>query len=310
MSTTDLSPNSLWADFISYDNLAWQRTVNVTSRIIVDEVGMRTFAYNLQANLEDLIRRIQMEDFPYAPANDHKIYVPKPSTTLRTMSLISAPDLVLYHALVNVIADRVHRVMVTHEDNHVIGNVYAGPGKRWMLKKWRWQYDRFIKRVNELYHEGNRWIASTDIVSFYDTIEHQRLIDLVRQYCGEHREFINLLEGCLSTWSAHNQSQRMSRGIPQGSNASDFLANLFLFEIDRAMIAEGYQYVRYVDDVRIFARDRSTVQKGLIRFDLALKQWGLVAQVTKTSVHEIADINSEIVKFSTSRFGEVGLKDL
>lgn len=86
----------------------------------------------------------------------------------------------------------------------------------------------------------------------------------------------------------------MNRGIPQGSNASDFLANLFLYDIDREMIGNGHHYVRYVDDVRILGPDKPTVQRGLIRFDLELKRAGLVAQVSKTSVHKIEDIKLEI----------------
>jgi hypothetical protein len=86
----------------------------------------------------------------------------------------------------------------------------------------------------------------------------------------------------------------MGRGIPQGSNASDFLANLYLYEIDCKLISSGYHYIRYVDDVRILGADKSTVQRGLILFDLELKCAGLVAQVSKTSVHKIEDIEKEV----------------
>jgi hypothetical protein len=67
-----------------------------------------------------------------------------------------------------------------------------------------------------------------------------------------------------------------------------------LHEIDRKIIANGYHYVRYVDDIRILGSNKSTVQRGLILFDLELKCAGLVAQVTKTSVHKIDDINKEV----------------
>jgi retron-type reverse transcriptase len=291
-----LSSETLWNKFATYDNflLAWQRTVNVTSRMIHDDLGLKTFAYNLQANLKDLIRQVQAEDFPYTPLADHKVYVPKPSTTLRTMSLMAVPDVIVYQALVNVIADQTHPYLVTHENQHVLGNLYAGSGKRWMLRPWKQQYIRFVNCIERLYHAGNSWIASTDIVAFYDTIDHERLLCLVRKYCGEDQRFERIFRECLSKWSAHDAKVTMSRGIPQGSNASDFIANLFLYEIDQKMIAHGYHYVRYVDDIRILEPDKPTVQRGLILFDLELKRAGLVAQVTKTSVHEIEDIENEI----------------
>ena len=85
--------NGLWDKFANYENflLAWQRTVNVTSRMFHEKLGMKIFEYNLQSNLEDLVQQVNLKDFPYSPLADHKVYVPKPSTTLRTMSLMAVP---------------------------------------------------------------------------------------------------------------------------------------------------------------------------------------------------------------------------
>jgi len=262
--------------------------------MVHEKLGMEIFAYNLQSNLEDLVQQVNLEDFPYSPLADHKVYVPKPSTTLRTMSLMAVPDVIVYQALVNVIADHSHLHLVSHENEHVLGNLYAGTGRRWMLQPWKRQYSRFVKRVEKLYGIGNSWIASTDIVAFYDTIDHERLVNLIRQYCGRDDRLETLFRQCLSKWSAHNATSTMGRGIPQGSNASDFLANLYLYEIDCKLISSGHHYIRYVDDVRILGSDKSTVQRGLILFDLELKCAGLVAQVSKTSVHKIEDIEKEV----------------
>jgi hypothetical protein len=224
------------------------------------------------------------------------------------MSVLSVPDLVVYQALVNVIADRSSQYLVTHENQHIYGNIYSGSGKRWMLRKWAIQYAQYVRKVESLYSAGNTWIASTDIVAFYDTIDHQRLIEIDKRHCGDDDKFLELLRECLSTWSAHNTAQAMSRGIPQGSNASDYLANLFLYDIDREMIVQGYNYLRYVDDVRILAAEKSVVQRGLILFDLELKRAGLVAQVSKTSIHEISDIKREIyrLQFAVTSITEKG----
>lgn len=210
------------------------------------------------------------------------------------MSLMAVPDVIVYQALVNIIADQSHPFLISHENEHILGNLYAGAGNRWMLKPWKHQFSRFVERVEKLYHIGNSWIASTDIVAFYDTIDHERLSGLVSRYCGDDKKFEDLFRQCLSKWSAHNADSTMGRGIPQGSNASDFLANLYLHEIDRKLISNGYTYVRYVDDIRILGADISTVQHGLILFDLELKCAGLVAQVNKTSVHKIEDIEKEV----------------
>jgi hypothetical protein len=287
---------TLMDEFATLDNflLAWQRTVNCTSRMVQDELGMEAFAYNLNENLDELVRLVQDDEFTFEPLADHKVYIPKPSSTLRTMSLLSIVDVIIYQAMVNVIAYYSHIHLVSLENQNVLGNLYAGPGKRWMLKPWKIQYNRFVNRIVGIYNSGNNWIASTDIVAFYDTIDHERLMDVIRRFCPNDEKFLILFRTCISKWAAHSNEISMSRGIPQGSNASDFLANLYLHDIDRIMIVQGYQYVRYVDDIRILGPDKATVQQGLILFDLELKRAGLVAQVTKTSIHKIENIEREV----------------
>ncbi len=289
---------SLWNRFADFDNflLAWQRIANVSSRMISDDLGSEIFAFNLHENLHDLVARVNSEDGVYQPQPDNKVYVPKPSTTMRTMSILSTPDLVIYQAMVNVIADTSHPRLVTHENQHVWGNLYAGNGSLWMLRPWKRQYNNFVDQIVKMYKASNSWIASTDIVSFYDTVDHHTLLQFVDKYCGQDSRFLELLKSCLSKWASHSNDTSMSRGIPQGSNASDYLANLYLYEIDQRMIVKGHQYVRYVDDIRILGKDKSTVQRGLIEFDLELKKYGLVAQVGKTSVHQIEDIEKEITR--------------
>ncbi len=264
---------NLWEKFATTDNflLAWQRLVNVTSRMLVDDLGMEIFAYNLLENIEDLVAKVRDEDNPYQPLPDNKVYVPKPSTTMRTMSMMYVTDLLIYQAMVNVIANNSYKYLVTHENQHVWGNLYAGAESSWTLKPWKFQYEKFADQIIKLHKDGNVWIASTDIVSFYDTIDHQLLLELVKKYAGDDDKFIKLLAKCLTTWASHSSDTRMSRGIPQGSNASDYLANLYLYEIDQHIIVKGYQYLRYVDDIRILGNDKAIVQRGLIDFDLELK---------------------------------------
>lgn len=289
---------NLWSQFATFDNflLAWQRLANVTSRMITDDLGIEVFAFNLHENLHDLVEKVKDENSLYCLQPDNKVYVPKPSTTLRTMSMMCVPDLIVYQALVNVIADASHSKLVTHENQHVWGNLYAGPGSPWMLKRWKIQYNNFVNEIEKLFADGNPWIASTDIVSFYDTVDHQIMLKLVESYAGHDPRFISFVKECFSKWASHTADTSISRGIPQGSNASDYLANLYLYEIDQQMIVKGHHYVRYVDDIRILGQDKASVQQGLIDFDLELKKYGLVAQVTKTSVHKIEDIRSEITR--------------
>lgn len=294
--------NILWEKFVSEENfiLALERLEHSTHHII-DNLGRDIFKNNLNENIINLITMLTIEpEMDYKPTFDRKIYIPKPSGTMRTISMMRFSDSIVYQAMVNVIADKSHQFLVTHENEHVWGNLYAGEGNKWMLKSWLTQYLSFSNEIKRLFSSGMTWIATTDIASFYDTIDHSILIELIRRYCGEDDKFIKFFQLCLKRWSSHKKETFMSRGIPQGSNASDYLANLYLYEIDKHLIRKGIYYIRYVDDIRIMGKEKRQVQKGLIEFDLELKKYGLIAQINKTSIYNITDINREMSRLDLS----------
>ena len=55
----------------------------------------------------------------------------------------------------------------------------------------------------------------------------------------------------------------IDKGIPQGSSISPVLANLFLDELDEAMLKKGYRYIRYADDFVILCRSPEEAKQSL-----------------------------------------------
>ncbi|MBU4298344.1 MAG: hypothetical protein KJ862_21030 [Proteobacteria bacterium] len=52
-------------------------------------------------------------------------------------------------------------------------------------------------------------------------------------------------------------------GLPQGSPISPVLANLFLDELDEAMLGKGYKFIRYADDYVVLCRTRQEAGDAL-----------------------------------------------
>jgi Reverse transcriptase (RNA-dependent DNA polymerase) len=75
-------------------------------------------------------------------------------------------------------------------------------------------------------------------------------------------------------------------GLPVGPAASAVLANAVLCELDRSLRGIGLPYTRWVDDVMVFAPDRSTAVRASVEVRRTLERIGLEANEAKTWILE------------------------
>ncbi|MBY3171705.1 RNA-directed DNA polymerase [Rhizobium laguerreae] len=122
-------------------------------------------------------------------------------------------------------------------------------------------------------------VVEADIADFYQRIYHHRLENGLLDAAGDITE-TRLIRSFLRDIRA-----RQSFGIPVGGNATRLLAELSLVDIDRALLGEGYQFTRYVDDFRIFIKPNQDPYNALAF--LADNLWsseGLSLSTAKTRV--------------------------
>ena len=128
-----------------------------------------------------------------------------------------------------------------------------------------------------------------DIQSYYDSIDHGRLLAELRREIADSR-VLGLIERLLgqrvmdtaSTWTPEE-------GIPQGSSLGPLLANVFLHPIDKLLERGHFEVIRYADDLVIMCRSRADAQRALRRLRQEIESRGLTLHPEKTrvtSVHE------------------------
>jgi hypothetical protein len=107
------------------------------------------------------------------------------------------------------------------------------------------------------------------------------------------RRAIDVLDKCLKKWSYSE-----THGLPQNRDASSFLANVVMDPIDKIMLSKGYDYHRYMDDIKIVCDDVFQARKALMELIQELRKYGLSVNSKKTNICEKEeDINKE---FSSS----------
>ena len=150
-------------------------------------------------------------------------------------------------------------------------------GAAWFRDKFP-SWSQFREASLRQVQEAVQYVVVTDISGFYDAIDLATLLSDLRQV-DVPAPLVELLATCLYRWA-----NPLTRGIPQGQSASDVLAKVYLNSVDRNLRAMGYVHVRYVDDFRVFCRDRVQAKKALLDLTGLLRQRGLILQAAKSEL--------------------------
>jgi hypothetical protein len=126
--------------------------------------------------------------------------------------------------------------------------------------------------------EGFPYVVFTDISAFYENVEIGILVSDVNAL-GAPASATALLSVCLNRWA-----QVPSRGLPQGLEASDILAKVYLNPVDRALINRDILHVRYSDDIRIFSHTKVAAQEAMVFLGRLLRARGLNLQAAKSAI--------------------------
>lgn len=253
----------------------------------------------LDANLADLHKRLRNQEFQ--PQHATKLYLPKKSGIQRVYTLLTVEDQVLYQAMVNIVAERLRPRTRKQYLTEVFGNLYAGKSSAFFYLNWRKCYAKYGQTIRKAYERGFIHTASFDLTACYDTIDHAVLCHLLEDL-GLQKEFSFQLCEYLKHWTAAMAETRIyqGHGIPQGPMASGVLSEVVLkyFDEKRTKKPKEWIYCRYVDDIRLFAKNEHDLRVMLVEMDLLSKKIGLFPQTSKIDIHRITNIEDEIKSIS------------
>ena len=133
------------------------------------------------------------------------------------------------------------------------------------------------------------FVVETDISDFYQRIYHHRLENAL-QDCAGNTGLTRLIKRFVGVWRA-----KQSFGLPVGGSAARLLAELVLNDTDNALLSEGYEYTRYVDDFVILIKRGQDPYDALtfIAEHLAMTE-GLSLGASKTRIRPIQEYGNEL----------------
>lgn len=254
------------------------------------------FAIAEDALLDDLADRLRRGIYEPEPAT--KLFHPKASGILRPYSLLSVEDQVVYQAAMNLVAEKLFPRVVQRYHKTVFGHLYAGKSSTWFYRKWTDGYKAFNQATKQAFTDGYIHTASFDLTACYDSLDH-RVLKHFLEKLGFDRDFCAKLAEWLEKWTATEKGIFHNHGIPQGPLSSGLLSEVVLSYFDELKLKHtDFRYLRYVDDIRLFAKDEHILRRLLIRLDEMSKDIGLFPQSGKIRIHRITNIDEELKSVS------------
>ncbi len=129
----------------------------------------------------------------------------------------------------------------------------------------------------------------TDLSNFFENISRAQIIAALERAIPEivatgpeklHiRNAIGTLDRLLGQWTFSRD-----HGLPQNRDASSFLSNILLSSVDREIVKKGYDYYRYVDDIRVLADTEIHARRALQDIIRELRKVGLNINASKTEI--------------------------
>lgn len=222
-------------------------------------------------NMEELSRlqdELQSKRYRRQPAK--RVWIPKPGTTeKRPLGIPAVRDRTVEAALRNVIEPIFENDFAEHS--------YGFRPRRGCRQA--------VHRVEELLRGGHTWCVDADLKSYFDTIPHDRLMELVGQRIVDG-SVLALIRQCLKAGVLEELKgwQPTECGTPQGAVISPLLANIYLNPLDQEMSQKGWEMVRYADDFVVLCRSQEEAEEVMSFLQQWTEKAGLTLHPSKTRI--------------------------
>lgn len=258
-----------------YLDLAWSQIGNSPCDMdmpdVIDHADTRFLWPEIRPKLVGDI--LQCNDLP----NHVEIVdLPKDELSVRPLARLKIDLRITYEASVFSLTSEIDQLLHSSVFSfrlHSWMGLFRNPIKSWVNMR------RYARRLQRKF--PNLFLASTDIASFYENIDIDQLARDLKITTGPYWAH-NYIEQFLRGFN----TDANARGIPQGTNASAVLANLYLVQIDDLLTRNQLRYVRYSDDFYIFGDSFLQLRDALLSITVALRSRNLSISRPKTHIYK------------------------
>ncbi len=266
---TSMYDEKLLDRILRKDNLdqAQKQVIKNKGAAGVDGMTIKELPPHMLENKKDIIRRIKQRD--YQPAPVKRVEIPKDNGGVRLLGIPTVVDRVIQQAITQVLTPKFNQQF--HEHSYGFR-----PGRN---------AEMAIRQSLEFMNEGYEWVVDIDLERFFDTVNHDRLMNLISRTVKDG-DVISLIRKFLVSGVQLDEGYKETIiGTPQGGNLSPLLSNIMLNELDQELENRGLRFVRYADDCIIMVKSEMSANRVMRSVSKFIEEkLGLIVNTTKSKV--------------------------
>ena len=243
----------------------------------IDGVTVGEYARKLDENITDLVTRLKAKQ--YKPQPVLRVYIPKPNGERRPLGIPAVENKIVQMAI--------KKILEAIFEQDFIGTSYG-------FRPNRSCHDALIELDSIIMNAPVNFVVDMDISKFFDTVEHKRLMECLRQRIVDSTllQLIGrFLKSGIMEGGVYSETDQ---GTPQGGVLSPVLANVYLhyaldkwFEDEVLPQLTGFaRLIRYADDFVVCFENEKEARTFGVALRRRMGEFGLTISEEKSKIIE------------------------